>query len=426
MSNLRKAFHLMNVMKSQWWSYKDLQQLQDKKLRAMIKYVYDTLPMYHEKLRQAKILPDDIKTSKDLLKLPYLTKEEIQKNFPQGIVSPTVDINQCWTPHTSGSTGKSMTMVYDVHAEDFEKAIALRPNLSCGQKLFDKWAVVTCPDHINQKKWFQKFGLFSQQQISLFENINDQIRKLELINPDVLDGYASSLYLIAKEIQSTPNTKIKPKIVFSTSEMLTTNMRNVIDSAFNVNMFDQFGCVEIGRTAWECPAHSGYHMDMEAVIMEFIKDDEQVTSGEPGEIIYTNLYNYAMPLIRYRVGDIGVPTDEKCSCGRGLPLMKLLEGRKDDFMKLPNGRILSPISWIVILMHYEFEQYKVTQETINKIVIQIVPGKNFSQEDVVKIKNESKNVLGNDVEIEIKLVDMIPREKSGKMKPIISKVKSDW
>jgi phenylacetate-CoA ligase len=203
-------------------------------------------------------------------------------------------------------------------------------------------------------------------------------------------------------------------------------MRSYIDSVFTVEMYDQFGCVEMGRTAWECPEHSGYHIDMESIVMEFIKENEQVASGERGEIVYTNLYNYAMPLIRYRIGDIGTPTDEKCPCGRGLPLMKILEGRKDSFMQMSNGKIITPITWIILLMHYNIEQYKVIQETIDRIKIKIIPGGNFKQKDIEQIKRDSINILGDEVTIDIELVEEIPKEKSGKVKPIVSQLKIDW
>ena len=191
-------------------------------------------------------------------------------------------------------------------------------------------------------------------------------------------------------------------------------------------MYDQFGSVEMGRTAWECPEHTGYHIDMEAVVMEFIKDGEQVSTGERGEIVYTNLYNYAMPFIRYKIEDIGIPTQEKCPCSRNLPLMKIIEGRKDSFMKMPNGRIFPPTIWVVILMHYKLDSYKVIQEKIDELTIQIVPLQTFNQDIIEKIKRDTHDVIGGEVKINVEILDEIPREKSGKVKSIVSKLKIDW
>lgn len=426
MSNIRKVWNLHKLMRSQWWSYEELKELQEKKLKTIVKYAYKNIPLYHEKLKNAGVRPEEIKTVEDLVKLPYTTKSEIQANFPDKVVAKHVDINKCWTPRTSGSTGIPLTVVYDEAAEDFEKATALRPNLSCGQRLFDKWVVITSPDHIVHKKWFQRFGLFAPEYISVFDNAEKQISILERINPDVIDGYASSIYLIAKEIKETGNEKLKPKIIYGTAEVLTKEMRDFINSVFNVEMFDQFGCVEMGRTAWECPEHAGYHIDMESVVMEFIKDGEQVAAGERGEIVYTNLYNYAMPLIRYKIEDIGIPTDEECPCGRGLPLMKIIEGRKDAFVQVPEGRIFSPIIWTILLRPFsEIAQFKVIQERIDLIRVQIVKGEGFSQETIDSVKGNIKNALGEGMHIEVEIVNEIPREESGKVRSVVSMVKVD-
>ena len=430
MSNLRKGFHLMKLMKTQWKSYEQLKRLQEKKLRKILKHAYENIPLYHNKFKSVQIKPEDIHSVEDLIKIPFLTKDEIQNNFPTGIVLADINISKCWTPHTSGSTGKPLKIVYDDRAEDFEKACALRPNLSCGQRPFDKWVVITSPGNIQyklkEKQWFQRFGLFSQDCISLFEETKNQISFLEKTNPDILDGYSSSIYLVANELKTQSNLRIKPKIVYGTSDLLTKKMRDVINSVFNVEMFDQFGSVEMGRTAWECPQHSGYHMDMEAVVMEFIRDNEQVSQGERGEIVYTNLFNYAMPFIRYKIEDVGIPTDEKCSCGRGLPLMKLIEGRKDAFIKLADGKIISPIVWTIILRPYNLKQYKVIQETENKIKIQIIPREGVDKSLPETIYKNICLALGSELPIEFELVNEIPREKSGKVRSVISKINVDW
>ena len=427
MSNIRKLWYLRKVMKQQWLKTSELEEIQRKMLRKIIKHAYDNVPFYHHKFDSVGVKPDDIKTIDDLKKIPITTKQELRDNFPDSIVAKGIDINKCWSTRTSGSTGVPLTVVWDERAEDYEKAIALRPNLSCGQKIRDKWTFITSPDHIVTKKWFQKLRIFAPVYISLFDDVKKQIAILEKYNPAILDGYSSSLYLLAKEIKETENDKIHPKIIFTTAELLTDDMRKYIESVFGVKVYDQFGCVELARTAWECPEHCGYHIDIDAVVMEFLSDGEAVASGERGEIVYTGLYNYSMPFIRYAVGDIGVPNDEKCPCGRGLPLMKVVEGRKDAFVQVPGGRIFSPIIWTILLRPFsDIAQFKVIQERKDLIKLQIVKGKGFSQETIDRVKKDIKNVLGEDMNIEVEIVNEIPREKSGKVRSVTSKVKIGW
>lgn len=201
MGNLRKAWNLCNLMRSQWKPYEELRQLQNKKLRAIIKHAYENVPFYREKFDKDNVHPEDVKTIEDLHKLSITTKEEIKDNFPDRILARGTDIKKCWLPHTSGSTGIPLTVAYDEAAEDYEKAVALRPNLSCRQGLFDKWVVITSPLDITERRrrWFQRFGLFSTVDISIFLDLNEQISIIEQINPEVIDGYSSALYVLAKE-----------------------------------------------------------------------------------------------------------------------------------------------------------------------------------------------------------------------------------
>jgi phenylacetate-CoA ligase len=413
-------------MKQQWLTTSELEEIQRKMLRAIIKHAYENVPLYHQKFRSVGVMPDDIKTVDDLKKIPITTKQELRDNFPDGVIAKGVDINKCHTSTTSGSTGEPLLVVYGEKDDDYEKAIALRPNLSCGQKLRDKWAVITSPKHIKSEKWFQKFRVFAPEYISVYDSAKEQITILEKFDPDVLDGYASSIYLLAKEIKETGNDKIHPRIIYGTAELLDKETRKYINSAFGVEMYDQFGCVELARTAWECPEHCGYHIDVDAVVMEFLSDGKAVASGERGEIVYTGLYNYSMPFVRYAVGDVGIPSDEKCPCGRGLPLMKVVEGRKDVFMKTPNGKIIPPIIWPVIMERITtINQYKIIQEKIDLIKVQIIKGKVFSEETSDRVKRDIKNALGEDMYIEVEIVDKIPRE-AGKVRSVVSKIRIEW
>jgi len=411
-------------MKQQWLKPSELEEIQRKMLKGIIKHAYENVPLYHRKFDSVGIKPEDIKAVEDLQKIPITSKEEIRDNFPEGVIARGINISKCWTPRTGGSTGIPLTVVYDKKAENYEKAVALRPNLSCGQKIMDKWVNITNPARIGPKKWFQYFNIFNPIAISAFLDAKEQISLIEKINPAVLSGYSSSLWLLAKEIDNTGNDKIHPRLIFGDAEFLDGDMRQFINSVFGVEMCDLFGCVELARTAWECPEHCGYHIDIDAVVMEFLSDGEVIASGERGEIVYTGLYNYSMPLIRYAIGDVGIPSNEKCPCGRGLPLMKIVEGRKDDFVVLQDGRVISPrVFGILMKCISGIDQYKIIQESREKIVVQLLPSNNSSQETIIKeTKKEIRNVLGENILVEIDIKEEIPRESSGKLRKVVSKV----
>lgn len=418
---------LHKLRKNQWLKTSELEELQIKKLRSMIKHAYENTEFYHKKLRCANIRPEDIKNIDDLKRIPFTTKAELREYGIGSMLAKGVDLRGCIIAETSGSTGIPTKVVYDEAANDFSKAVNLRSHIENGLQLRSRWAVFGDPHHFQKKKWFQKFGVFSPLQISVFEPVDKQLSALRRFGPDVLDGYTSSIKLLAKEICNGNIKDIRPKVIFGTSELLDNETRKYIKSVFGVEIVDHFGCVELNRTAWECSEHTGYHIDADAVIMEFMKNGEIASAGERGEIVYTGLYNYAMPLIRYRIGDIGVPSDEPCQCGRRLPLMKLIEGRTDSFMQTYSGRIFSPIVWTVIMRDISgIGQFKAIQYKKDLIRILLVTNDEFSQHTIDQIENDVKNVMGKDMNIDIEIVSEIPKDRSGKIRSVMSDVRIEW
>jgi phenylacetate-CoA ligase len=427
MGSLNKLRLLHQVRKNQWLKPSELEKLQNKKLRAMVKHAYVNTEFYHQKFRDAGIRPEDIKTTEDLNKIPITTKEELRQHSLGSMLSKGVDLNKCHVTETSGSTGIPTKIVYDSYANDFSKAVNLRSHIENGLKLRSKWVVFGDPNHFQKPQWFQKLRIFSPKQVSVFDTVDEQISTLIDFNPDVLDGYTSSIRLLAQAVEENNVEQINPDVIFGTSELLDKETRQYINSVFDVEMVDHFGCVELNRTAWECSEHMGYHMDVDSVITEFIRDGTNVTSGERGDIVYTGLYNYAMPLIRYNIEDVGIPTDEFCSCGRGLPLMKVLEGRTDSFMQVASGRIFPAMIWEPIMRKIlGVGQFKAIQEKKDLIRILLVKDENYTENTIYQIENDIKEVMGQDIEVKVEIVDSIPKDKSGKVRAAESKIKIEW
>lgn len=414
---------LMQARRNQWLKPSELEALQAKRLRAIVKHAYENTEFYHRKFKDAGISPEDIRTVDDLKRVPYTTKDELRKNSTGSMIARGVDLRKCLVTETSGSTGIPTKVVYDPPANDFSKAINLRSHIENGLTLTSKWAIFGDPHHFQKPKWFQKFGIFSPQWVSAFDPVEKQLEFFQEFKPDIVGGYTSSILMLAQAVKRRGSTDITPKAIISTSELLDPGTRDYIDSVFNVRMIDHFGCVELNRTAWECSEHSGYHIDADAIVMEFISDGEAAAPGERGEIIYTGLYNYAMPLIRYKVEDIGVPSDEMCPCGRGLPLMKLIEGRSDSFMQTPDGRIFSPIIWTLIMRQIPgVGKFKAIQERKDLIRILVVRDQAFTEATVGQIVHDVQKVMGEEIHVDVEVVEEIPKDKSGKVRCAVSKV----
>lgn len=425
MGSLNKLMLLHQVRKNQWLKPSELEELQNKKLRAIVKHAYDNTEFYHYKFKKAGIHPDDIKTVNDLKKIPLTTKEEVREHSLNSILAKGVNLDNCRVIPTSGSTGKPLKAVYDIPADDFSRVVNLRSMMENGLKLRDKWVNIGDTRTATNPKWFQKLGFFNLKTLNLFDNVKDQVDFLIDINPDTLLGYPSQLSLIARYIKNNSIDGINPKNIFTTAELLDPPTRKLINSAFDVELVDLFGCIEVNRTAWECSEHCGYHLDVDSVISEFIQEDENVAPGEKGEVVYTCLYNYAMPLIRYEVGDVGVPSDELCSCGRGLPLMKSVEGRSDDFIILPSGRLISPIILALVMKHsHGILEYQIVQDDSDNVSVFIIVAENMDETYIENLRVGIQEFLNNEVSVDMKIVEKLKKGSTGKIRSVVSKVRT--
>lgn len=414
---------LQKVKKNQWLKTSELKELQLRKLHAIIKYAYENTEFYHNKFRSVNIMPEDIKTFNDLKKIPFTTKNELREHSLGSFLAKGVDLKRCKVLSTSGSTGMPLKVVYDRNADDFSKAVNLRSMMENGLRMHDKWVNIGDSRNVRKPAWFQKLGFFNMVTLSIFDDIENIVKTLININPDIIVGYPSQLNLIAKNVKKNRIGRIKPRVIFTTAELLDSDTRNLINSAFDIELVDLFGCMEVNRTAWECSEHCGYHLDTDSVVTEFISEGEDVVAGERGNIIYTCLFNFAMPLIRYDVGDVGVPSDELCACGRGLPMMKSVEGRTDDFIILPSGKVISPRGLVLIMKYVRgIIEYQIVQETLNNISVYIVISEEFNDKYIEKLEDNIKSALNNEVSVAIKFRYTLERGSTGKLRSIISKL----
>jgi phenylacetate-CoA ligase len=220
--------------------------------------------------------------------------------------------------------------------------------------------------------------------------------------------------------------EVGARMVFSGAELLNEADRRLITSAFGAELFDFYACTELGWLAWECKAHSGYHVNADSVLLEFLDEDgENVAPYEKGEIVGTSLFNNVMPLIRYKLRDVAVPVNDECSCGITLPLVKSVDGRADDFLVATDGRKISP----TVFFPYPFEsvewikQFKIIQESRKKLIVQVVPKKVVEDRDqiVEKAKRKLCELFG-EVEVEFEFMENIPLDSSGKLKKVVSRI----
>lgn len=417
----QSLYYLYRYRKVPWLEITELRGIQRQRLRTIIEHAYENVVYYRRLFDSVGIKPADIEDVKDLAKIPITTKSQLQDLPLNEIIARNVPINKCKTMIISGPSGQPLKIFFTRKDYSFLEMIWARGFLENGLKLTDKRASIEYG--LPFKSWIQHLGIWRKELLSVENDPESQVSILKKINPDVLTGYPFDLELLARMIKKKEAVGIHPRSVFSIGSFLDKEARDIISSAFGVKVFDYYASGELGCMAWECSEYKGYHMNIDAFVMEFLKDGKTAAPGEKGKIVCTALQSYAMPLIRYETGDVGIYSDEPCHCGRGLPLMSYREGQANTFIVTASGKLVSPCLLVNILKVIPgIAQYKIAQESKGELKIQLAKGKGFSPETANQVVKGLKKVLGDNMDIGVKVVEQIPPDPPGKIHSIISKV----
>jgi len=427
----RKITKCINLFeKSQWWNLNEIRQYQEKELRSLILHAYRTAPYYNRMFKRHNLRPDDIKNIEDLKKIPVLSKKTIRENF-NDLVSKKYDENELILSATGGSTGEPMRFYIDNNWTARNMAAAYREwgwaGYNPGDKIAYLWGAPQDLSHQGELK-NKMFNLINRTIIlDAFDmtkkTLDEYVRMLRKFNPKVINAYVSAVYLMAQYMENRGIDDIKPKAILTSCEMLFDYQRETIERVFGCEVFDYYSGRDTTLHAGECPEHSGYHLAIENAVVEFIRDDEHVAPGEFGKIIITDLSNYAMPFIRYEIGDLGMHSDENCSCGRGLPLMKKVVGRITDLITTKEGKYVHGEFFTHLFYDTEgIKQFQFIQKTRDYSILKIIKGINYSQAELDTVIKQIYRQCG-DIEIDVEFVESITLAKSGKHRFTISELK---
>jgi phenylacetate-CoA ligase len=255
--------------------------------------------------------------------------------------------------------------------------------------------------------------------------MREYVRTINSFKPKFIRGYASSIYFFAKWIEENDLSIHSPVAVFTTSEKLFPHMRMKISEVFGCEVYDGYGQTDGGISAYECPEHTGLHIDTELGITEVVGPDRlQIDHGE-GRLLATSLHNYALPFIRYDTGDDAYIIEDMCECGRGYKLLKEVIGRTVDVLVTPEGKNVH--GWFFLYIFWEnckgIREYQVVQKTLNEIHIKLVIEDDFNDVQLERIKqiilSKSKSWI-----VKFQFVDKIERTRAGKYKFIINEVEN--
>ncbi|MXS79185.1 phenylacetate--CoA ligase family protein [Nitrosomonas sp. JL21] len=424
--NVKKFLQLVNEDQNK--SLSEITNLRDRKLQQIIHTAYKNIPYYMKMFEELNISPRDIQCIFDLQKLPVLSKREVLENEKE-LIDPNFS-DRLFLRKTGGSTGMTLHFMREGRALALNDAIMFRCydwyNVDIGDRQVRFWGVPVAA-WARRKEQFKDF-LANRIRISAFDisksSCLKQYKKIKEFKPTYFYGYTTAIYgfcLFMKE-SGICLDDLNLKAVICTAEKMYPHHRKLFDEAFNCPVVDEYGSSENGIIAFQC-RKGNMHIMSDNLCVEFLdENDNPVAPGQPGRVVVTDLSCHAMPLIRYDIGDIGKPSVEKCSCGIELPLMEMVEGRKEDFIRKKNGELVHAAYLCYTLKEDTVHEFKMYQKETDWLNVQIVKSPFFTDASERKLEENLRSALGKDVRITFEYLDQIPREKSGKLRYFVSEL----
>ncbi|GAB6144248.1 phenylacetate--CoA ligase family protein [Desulfocicer niacini] len=408
--------------KTQYYSLERLKEIQWQRLQALWAFVWKHNAFYQRRFADAGLTKKSLQSPDDISKLPVLTKAEVRAHTSQMISFP-FSREKLHHFKTGGSTGRALDLFVTEKCSELRNACARRHDRwtgwEPGQPIAAAWGNPELPVTPKKKminSLVQPYIYLDTMAVSE-ASVTRFILEWKKTGPTLLFGHAHSLFVLAQYLERMKLSAPHPVGILSTSMMLLPHERAKIEQVFGCRVIDRYGCEEVSLIGCECQKHEGMHMNIEHLVIEFLREDGSSAGvGEPGEIVVTDLMNHAMPFIRYRVEDVAAFLGQPCSCGRGLPLMEKVQGRVADFLIKKDGTRVAGISLIenTLTRIPGIDQMQIIQESLVCFRLNVVPGKGYGPDSAHALRGYFEDLFGHDVVVNLCQTTKIQPEKSGK------------
>jgi len=426
------------LKKNQWNSLEKNFQIQKHLLFENLKFSFSNIPYY----KNLNIDFDSFKEDtifENIKSVPFLTKKELKEEYDNLYIINS-KLKRVYPNTSGGSTGEPTKFMQDNVYRDWSGATKLLYNEWAGRKigepLIQLWGSER--DVLGQNEsamykvanWIRKIKLLNSFRMTQAD-MGKYIEEINLYKPKMILAYVQSIYELAKFVSDNDLKVYSPLSIMTSAGILYPKYEEIIKDIFQCPVYNRYGSREVGDIACDCDKHEGLHLNIFNHYIEIIdKEGKNCGSGKMGEVVVTTLKNYTMPLIRFKIGDMAVFSNKKCSCGRGLPMIDKIVGRVTDVFRTREGRIVPGEYFIhfigVVLNRGIIKKFQVIQEKEDYIIVKLVlDNKELfvkNKKDFNEITNKIKLVMGNSTKVKYILVEDILPTKSGKYRYTISKV----
>jgi phenylacetate-CoA ligase len=354
--------------------------------------------------------------------VPLLTKEDIRERTDE-LISDEFSKSDLPRNKTGGSTGVALTVYFDRLTRAWREAAAWRSDAwagwTPGTTRAAVWGNPVAPEALKHqvRAWLYDRTFYLDTVRMTDSSMLAFFDEYQRRQPCVLFGHSHSIFVLAAFLRERHKKPTPPLGIISTSMMLIAPERQVIEEVFGCRVTDRYGCEEVGLIACECEQHDGQHLNVDHLYVEFVgADGRPVSPGEEGGIVVTDLLNRGMPLIRYALGDVGIPSDRRCPCGRGLPLVERIVGRTADFLIRADGGLVAGVSLIerTLTAIPGIKQMQLIQDSLAHLTVNVVPDRSYTLDTEQRLGFEFRRALGEAIAVEVCRVERIPQTSAGK------------
>jgi phenylacetate-CoA ligase len=417
---IREIRELISVHRVGRMPASELRELQNGKLRALVRHACQNVPYYRSLFDTAGLSPAAVRDINDLQHVPITSKADLKRAGLSAIIDRRVDPSSRKSWRTSGTTGDQ----FDLYGSNGELAIramvTFRAYRTIGFGPGDR--LCHLGPGLPRLNWW--IVPYRNKSISALRPMNEQIRELRAARPTILRVWPTAFRALLHQVDYRLSDIARPRALITSAEVFDPSLRRRVKADLpDIEIFNFWAAMEFGEIACECPAHEGLHVQADQVILEILRGDGQpCAAGQPGSAVITALCNYTMPLIRYRLGDICTAISGTCSCGSVFPLISAPQGRHEDVIRLPSGQLRSALGLGTVVDGFdEVDQYRFIQESRDHLVVKLVLFNDVGEEAVARFRAGLMDYLGEPIRVDIDIVDSITQDRY-KFRKFISKV----
>jgi phenylacetate-CoA ligase len=427
----RKTFRYWSELaRSQWLPRAEVDSLQFEALRRLVAYAEVNCPYYRETWGELGLGSAALHGPDDFRRWPVIDREVIgRERVRMRTTEPGARIR---AKSTGGSTGTPLHFDLDDESLDRRNAAWHRgydwAGAGPGTRQFYLWGV---PLGVRPrwKVWKDEVYnrlIYRRLVVNTFElsdaTAPDILRRLNRHRPEVIVAYTNPLYVFARWLDGRGLTVARPRSIVVGAEKLHDFQRTLIERVFDAPVFETYGSREFMLIGAECDRHEGLHLTEENLLVEVLDEAGRPTpDGEEGDVVVTDLTNRGMPFIRYANGDRAVAGWGDCTCGRGLPLLRKVVGRRLDVLQTPDGRRVPGEFFPHLIKDFAaVRRFQVVQEAPDSVELRLVLNGALGEPERRRLEQEIVGVLGPAVRFRVRTVDEIPLTSAGKHRVVVN------